>query len=147
MIWLWFILVQLIQIVASIIGWFVLVPFCLAKAWVVSGTSIKDGRAIDRWKFSALNTIYGNPEDGVSGIQAVVWPNGIPGPYMAGANPAWRSYCWSALRNSCDNLKYVFSYKKGPLKNIQIGPLVVKMGWQPENGYNVPVLSGRKSTS
>lgn len=146
MIWLWFVIVQLVQILASVIGWLVLSIPCATKAWEVSPVpSVKDGvRVIDRWKLSWLNYVYGNPEDGVSGQQAVVWSSGVPGPYLPNRSASIRAYYWSALRNSCDNLKYIFSNKKGPLKNIQIGPLVVKVGWQPENGYNVPVMSIRK---
>lgn len=143
MIWLWFVLIQLVQLVAMIVGWIVLIPFCILQAWKSSAQlSIKgDGRTIDEWRWSWLNYVYGNPEDGVSGLQAVVWPNGVSSPYMATSNPIWRSYCWSALRNSCDNLKYVLANKKGPLKEFKFLGRTCKVGWQMENGFNVPVLS------
>jgi hypothetical protein len=147
MIWVWFTLVQLIQLVATILGWFFLLPFCILKAWKLNAVSIKDSRPIDSWTWSLLNTVYGNPEDGVSGSQAVVYTNGIPGPYGASIrSAAYRAYLWSALRNSCDNLKYLFSYSKGPLKVILLwGGWGIKLGWQMENGFNVPVLSVRKA--
>ena len=163
MIWLWFALIQLVQLAATVVGWIVLILPCLLQAWKSSAQlSIKgDGRTIDEWKWSWLNYVYGNPEDGVSGQQAVVWSNGVPSGFMAGSSvsSAWRAYLWSAIRNSCDNLKYLFAYKKGPLKLIPLGgstlkvgsyevtipPLSIKAGWQMENGFNVPVFSVSKT--
>jgi hypothetical protein len=130
---------QLLMTIATILGWFLLIPFCIGKAWSVNARSIKDGRPIDTWKYSWLNYIYGNPEDGVSGGCAVVWTSGSPGPYRPGLStwPGLRAYLWSAVRNSCDNLKYVFSIPGD-------GPIVhwwkFKFGYQRENGYNVPVV-------
>lgn len=137
--WLWFALVQLIMLAATVVGWVVLIPFCLGRRWGVDPKpSIKDGlRAIDRWEWEPLNYVYGNPEDGVSGL----WALTSAGDYMPGAWAPWRAYCWSALRNSCDNLKYVFAWEQGPLLERSILGRNVKLGWQKENGFNVPVLS------
>lgn len=113
--WLRFAGVQLVMLIAAVLGVFLLIPFCLAQAWVADEKSIKDGRVIDRWKWRLLNLVYGNPEDGPSGLYAKVWLNGTTeGPYMPNANPMWRAYVWSAWRNSCNNLKYVFAWKGGP---------------------------------
>lgn len=158
MIWLRYVMIQIVQLIVMVLGWVFLIPFCLLQAWSVNALSIKDGRRIDTWKFSLLNYVYGNPEDGVSGQQAVVWSNGTPMAYMASSGTCWRAYCWSALRNSCDALKYRFAYAKGPLKTFTFGgwglklgsykvtipDLSFKVGWQPENGFNVPVFSVRK---
>lgn len=151
MIWLWFALIQFVQLVATVVGWIVLIPFCLLQAWSANAFSIKDGRRIDSWTWSLLNSVYGNPEDGVSGKQAVVWLNGTASPYYSNWSPIIRAYYWSALRNSCDNLKYIFANKKGPLItwtwtfSIPFTKYswtrTSKMGWQEENGFNVPVLS------
>lgn len=169
MIWLKFAFAQLVQFIAAFAGLLVLIPFCLAHAWTAGGEpklrgpdnyrllqvfSIKDGRPIDIWKWrrlNLLNRVYGNPEDGVSGLYALVRGDQRYIPYFY-VNPvlnwlhlAWCAYCWSALRNSCDNLKYVFAVPGAPLKqwSFRLGKWAVsgKMGYQMENGYNVPVFS------
>jgi hypothetical protein len=114
--WCWFVIVQLISLVAYLAGLVVLLPFCLAHAWTVDQHSIKDGqRPIDRWSFAPLNYVYGNPEDGVSGEHALIWDSaGHLVPYMPGAPAWWRAYCWSALRNSAGGLKHVFAWEGGP---------------------------------
>jgi hypothetical protein len=64
-----------------------------------------NGRPIDSWDWEWLNPWFGNPEDGVSGKDALVWVDGKLAPY----NPEgsrWKAYCWSAWRNSVDGLKY-----------------------------------------
>lgn len=143
MIWLKFIAIQLIQLAATVVGWFLLIPFCLAQAWKPGASN--SARTIDVWSWKPLNYVYGNPEDGVSGYFALVWENGKQVPYLW-VEFAWlRAYRWSALRNSCDNLKYVFADPKGPLKKFTVGRYTIKLGWQPENGYNVPVLSWSKT--
>lgn len=137
--WLWFALVQLVMLLATVVGWVVLIPFCLGRYWAIDPKpSIKDGlRAIDRWEWEPLNTVYGNPEDGVSGL----WALTSAGDYMPRAWPPLRAYCWSAWRNSADNLKYVFAWEQGPLIERSILGRNVKLGWQRENGIKVPVLS------
>lgn len=103
--------------------------------------SIKDKRAIDRWSWRPLNVLYGNPEDGVSGQYALIWVNSVLSPYMPHASAAWRAYCWSAWRNSCDNLKYIFAWKAGPFAQWTLFGRQQHIGWKLENGYNVPVIS------
>lgn len=143
--WMWFAVVQLICLIAMLVGWLLLIPFCLAQAWVADVISIKDGRAIDRWQWRPLNLIYGNPEDGVSGQTAFIWVNGSLSFYRLGVWSPWRAYLWSAWRNSADNLKYVFAWKAGPYKEwvyTLFGKQhTAKVGWQEENGFNVPVIS------
>lgn len=155
MIWLKYAAIQGVQLLAAILGVFILLPFCVAKAWNSNGVclyykgipivfpvrSIKDSREIDQWSWAPLDFVYENPEDGVSGQHALVWTNGVLGPYMPNAPAWWRAYCWSAFRNSCDNLKYVFADPKGPLVTFQLFGRPCKVGWQMENGYNVPVSS------
>lgn len=160
MIWLRFVGVQLLMLFATIVGWLLLIPFCLLQFWEYEPQgSIKDERTIDVWKWVWLNKVYGNPEDGVSGQQAIVYTTGVAGPYMplpdwltrftdipirrflAWIYPAWRAYLWSAWRNSADNLKYVFADADGPLVTFQLFGRTAKIGWQLENGYKVPVLS------
>jgi len=145
--WVRLIAVQLVQLAATVLGLFILAPACIAQAWEYGGTSIKDKRGIDSWRWP-LNAVYGNPEDGVSGQYARIWSDGMPrtlARYMPGAGPRWRAYCWSALRNSCNQLKYRFAWAAGPLCTRLVSifglKLQLKYGWQPENGYNVPVIS------
>lgn len=139
--WVWFVLVQVICLVATVLGWIVLIPFCLARAWIVDTISIKDGRPIDRWRWVLLNSIYGNPEDGVSGQTALIWVNGSLSHYRLNAWAPWRAYLWSAWRNSADGLKYVFKWKRGPLVEFELFGRQHKLGWQFENGVKVPVIS------
>lgn len=138
--WVWYSFVQLIMLVAMVDGWFLLIPFCLARAWVADAVSIKDGRTIDVWRWRPLNVVYGNREDGVSGIYARIGPTGSA-PYMPGARDWWRAYCWSAWRNSCDNLKYEFAWNNGPYAEwLSPWGKRFRFGWFPENGLKVPVF-------
>lgn len=135
--WLWFVVVQLVMLLATVVGWFLLIPFCLARAWTLTYIYNLD-HVVDTWDCGLVDRVYGNPEDGVSGQQALIWtPAGTQVPYMPNAWAPWRAYCWSAWRNSADNLKYVFAWSNGPF--VQWGKF--KMGWQMENGHKVPVLS------
>jgi hypothetical protein len=144
--WVRFAAAQVFQVEATVAGWFVLIPFCLFREWEMSPIpSIKDGRTIDQWTWGPANLVLGNPEDGVSGQTAVVFTTGAAGPYMPGAWAPWRAYCWSALRNSCDSLKYFFALKGGPLiekpYRLWKWSFAAKFGWQVENGISVPVFS------
>lgn len=140
---------QLVSAALTIVGWFVLIPFCAARAWRDSATpSINDGRVIDEWSFAPLNWIYGNPEDGVSGKDALIWTSATTrSEYMPGANDAWRAYCWSAWRNSTNNLKYVFRWR-GSTTPFASGSFTLfgkafnyGFGWKVENRvYKVPVV-------
>jgi hypothetical protein len=143
-----FLLCQLVSLIAAVVFAVVLIPFCLRRAWTGGGISIKDGRAIDVWRYRWLQAIAGNPEDGVSGQTALVWgPNGLMH-YMLDADPRWRAYCWSALRNSVNQLKYRFAWKDGPLWTwswkVFSWTISGKAGWQMENGMNVLVCSPAK---
>lgn len=138
--WVWYVVVQLIMTVCMIIGWLLLIPFCIF--WLQStnadAKSIADGRVIDAWAWRPLNKVYGNPEDGVTGIYALVWNDvgQVRVPYMPNAPTWWRAYCWSAWRNSCGGLKYVFAWRAGPQATLWGH----KIGWWEENNEKVPVL-------
>lgn len=138
MIWLRYLFVQCLQLVAALAGLIVLVPFCVTRAWRPQVSSFDSNRVIDGWSWAPLNYIYGNPEDGVSGERALIWrSDGSRVSYLPTSNSVWRAYCWSALRNPADGLKYVFAVPgTGPLKKV----LGFKLGWQVENGKNVPVF-------
>lgn len=142
--WTYFVLIQLISFICTLIGYVVLLPMCLFRAWEKSPTpSINDGRTIDRWSLHFMNAIWGNPEDGVSGQTALVWEGATRVEYWLSCKYDWvRAYAWSAWRNSCNNLKYVFALANGPYWSGKVGYLQVGMGWKIENGkYWVPVFS------
>ncbi len=131
-VWLWFVVVQVLSLITMVLGWLLLIPFCIARAWKADGK-------IDRWSWEPLNSIYGNPEDGVSGACARIWNStGCLLPYMPLAHPAWRAYCWSAWRNSADNLKYVFRRTGGPFYRVEFRGFYFQCGW---NTSGMPVLS------
>lgn len=136
--WTYFAIVQIVSIVFTAIGWILLIPFCVAQAWTVDAISTKDGRPIDRWNWRTLGRIYGNPEDGVSGQTALVWDNGQLVFYLPHSASSWRAYRWSAIRNSCDNLKYVFQWQGGPFRRWEKGAFYFQAGW---NSSGLPVLS------
>lgn len=137
--WLWFAVVQTISLLAMIVGWFLLIPMCLLKAWVPIA-STEAGRQIDRWACSPLNIVYGNPEDGVSGQCALVWnaTGNARVPFMPNAWVPWRAYVWSGWRNSADNLKYVFAWKGGPFYRLANTKFFFQAGW---NTSGFPVIS------
>jgi hypothetical protein len=151
MAWLYFAVIQLVTLLATVAGWLVLLPFCLLQAWTApSARSINPstpGRLVDSWRWQPLNAVYGNPEDGVSGQQAAVWNStGQLVPYMPTAPACWRAYCWSAWRNSADQLKYCFAWRGNTPAPFVTGTWLAgrtyRAGWQLENGkYLVPVFS------
>jgi hypothetical protein len=154
--WVWYSWVQFVMFIATGIGWFLLIPFCLAHAWYVDTTA---KRSVDQWSWRALNYVYSNREDGVSGAYAKVWLNSTTqGPYIppgwCGVGyatlpatrlnkakiwlwVAWRAYCWSGWRNSCDNLKYVFAWSDGPYKDFTVLGKTYRFGW---NSSGLPVF-------
>jgi hypothetical protein len=97
---------------AQLLGLVVLVPFCLLQAWEPCESTDnpygRKPRTISRWSWAPLNAIYGNPEDGVSGGEALIWNSTGTArvPYMPGAWAPWRAYCWSAGRNRADQLTH-----------------------------------------
>jgi hypothetical protein len=146
MIWAYFILIQLVSLAATLIGYVVLLPLCLCQAWTApNATSTKplpaEGRFyVDAWAFGPLNRVYGNPEDGVSGKQAYIWGSGPQAgqliPYMADSAAWWRAYCWNA-RNSADALKYLFKRQGGPLVTFTLFGRQYRAGW---NANGLPTL-------
>jgi len=114
-------------------GYLLLIIPCLAHAWEPCESTInpfgRPPRTISRWKTpwpavtKFLNDRYGNREDGL-GAEALIWPN----PAQPGAGPlgdgrvlympdkdrpkwmpqwlwaAVRAWCWSAWRNSTNEL-------------------------------------------
>ena len=154
--WAYFVLGQLCSIAAALVGYVILLPFCLAQAWETSPVPSIGQKAwltrgpVDRWRWGPLNAVYGNPEDGVSGQAALVWGSGPDAgklvAYWPGA-PAWlRAYAWSAWRNSADQLKYAFRWTGptgcAPFKQVRLFGRTLSFGWKLENDtYQVPIVS------
>jgi hypothetical protein len=104
---------------AEALGFIVLLPACLLHAWTPTAVypSIKPipigavgiRRYVDVWKWNWLNYWYANSEDGVSGLDAVIWVDGKLTWYYDTFQPwvpRWaRAYAWSAWRNGANNLK------------------------------------------
>jgi hypothetical protein len=81
-------------------------------------------------KWIVMDGIYGNSEDGCTG-PAWYNPN----------RTAWRTYLWSAWRNSTHNLMIMLSWKGGPFYRWtnKANTLYFQCGYRPDNGF--PVLS------
>ncbi len=139
--WGWFALAQLIMLLCTVLGWVILPLPCLLHAWEISPVpSINDGRKIDRWSWGWLNWVWGNPQDGVSGLTALVWVNGTTqSAYWPNCpSAALRAYAWSAWRNSCDALKYSLAITRLGTPSVVI--LGRRIGWSVENGRPVLVV-------
>ncbi len=139
--WGWFVLAQLVMLACAVLGWVILALPCLIHAWEPSPVpSINDGRKIDRWAWGWLNRVWGNPDDGVSGLTALVWVNGTTRASYWPTCPsaALRAYTWSAWRNSCDALKYSLAITRlGTPSVVVFGR---RIGWSLENGRPVLVV-------
>jgi len=146
-----YVLAQLLSWWATAIGWGLLIYPCWKQLWKADATStntvVTDRTTVDRWTWDWLNPVWGNPEDGVSGAYAVIRDatgKEVPGGYMPFRDPRWRAYCWSALRNSSDGLKYILEWPTGPLVVLTILGRQVRFGWLPmpqiKGSPRVPVL-------
>ncbi|HKS75842.1 MAG TPA: hypothetical protein VJQ82_21700 [Terriglobales bacterium] len=154
--WVWFSVAQLLMLVLSVAGWVILILPCLLQAWEPSPTPsiattpwLPSNRPIDRWKCIWLNSVYGNPEDGVSGQAAIVWGSGAQAgtlvPFMPNAWAPWRAWVWSAWRNSTDQLKYTLALGlHGPTFAVNVLGKTLRGGWGVENNLPVLVLSWKR---
>jgi hypothetical protein len=102
-----------------VIGYFLLIPFCLMRAWIPVMSTInpygRKPRLVSEWVRPWLNTVYGNYEDGVSGAEALIWPDPAVDPastplkdgrvlYRPNTWAPLRAWLWSAWRNSTNAL-------------------------------------------
>ncbi len=156
-IWVLYWLMQLFMVtMGKIVGLLLIFP-CLFQAWEISDKpSINDGRKIDKWTWTPLNWIWGNPEDGVSGQTALVWINGVTRVEYWRTCPAnWiRAMAWSWWRNGADQLKYWFQWRgtNPPLVEGSFHALGrdwnYSFGWKLENTkYQVPVVGCKPAAS
>lgn len=90
-------------------GLVVLIWPCYKQAWHDTMSTVqyfdRPQRPIDAWNSKWLQSIYGNPEDGVSGQYALINPAGTQIPYRAPFTQwaPWLAYCWNQ-RNSTNML-------------------------------------------
>lgn len=142
--WGWFAVCELFGLLVLFpIGLVVVGAACVFKAWRFPyATSIKplpDRKLIDGWAWS-INLLYGNPEDGVSGVDAY-------GPSWIGSyNPSgtrWRALLWN-LRNWANGFSYLtWAWTSAP--PLYVKPYTIfgrqrqlKIGWQqlpPSDGW------------
>lgn len=154
--WIAFALIQIANLVALVAGIFILPIPCLLHLWQPVTATVPAGttRESDEWSIP-INGVYGNPEEGPSGAHArliggaAYMPDGPLSQRFAVVrwlHASWRAYMWSGFRNFAGNLKYVFRWrgKSAPpfVHGTWAGGREWKVGWQPENGLSVPVISG-----
>lgn len=146
--WAWYALCALFGFfVLMPLGWVVVGAACILKAWKFPyANSIKPltGRKqIDGWAWP-INAVYGNPEDGVSGVDAY-GPSWIDSYNPMGSR--WRAFRWSGLRNWAAGFNYLtWPWKGAPpllIKQYSVlgSPRQLKIGWQPRYGKIVMVCS------
>lgn len=141
--WCYFVIVQIIALIAMVIGWVLLIAPCIMRAWVpVDQIYIPEwqrsagipAKRIFIWQWYWLNLIWGNDENGVvSGLRGNV-------EYNPEAS-RWKAYLWCAWRNSANNLRFIFRLKSAPFYRKELNGWYFQCGWYP-NGF--PVLSAGK---
>ena len=126
-----FILIQLVSLVLTLLG----IPICAALAYSgMSGPHTVQGKIL--WHWPKLFWLWDNDEDGV-------WCD-----WYRKSNPQWsvprQEFMWTALRNPCNNLRYVPGVSKvgRPLWRwtwiFRGTGYYAQAGW---NGSGFPVLS------
>jgi len=119
---------------------------CIFKAWdgpeLLSIKPLPYRTFVDSWGWP-INVIYGNPEDGASGTDAV-------GPWGESFNPLgtrWRAFLWSGLRNWANGFNYItWRFAATPPLLVKEYSLFgrqrqLKIGWQQRYGCTVMVGS------
>ncbi|MDB6085200.1 MAG: hypothetical protein JWN43_3081 [Gammaproteobacteria bacterium] len=135
--WLWFVIVQLIELVALILGLIVLLVLAATKCWYIRESRYFPGRQITVWRGGYLSWPWGNEEDGVTGEASTQRAATYAARYP---NIRIRAFMWSALRNPANNLRFVFRWRGGPFYRWENAShtFYFQAGWYA-NGY--PVLS------
>ena len=130
MIWFKFAWFQVRSLAATIVGWFLLAPLAAFKQWrwQLAYPSLKHDQ-IAVWRWSWVDGIWGNAEDGVTGDN-----------FYAARFKSQRlcAYLWSAWRNSANNMRWSNSVVGGPFVRITKGRWIFQFGYRPDNGW--PVL-------
>lgn len=111
--WAWYVLMQLVGI-PLFVGGLVIVGIA---AWrnAITDKPAQDSIkpllnyhrfTVDRWIWP-INAVYGNPEDGVSGIDAYGGDWGS-GPFNGTTPPSrWKAFVWSGIRNWAAGFNYI----------------------------------------
>lgn len=136
-----FIVIQMASLVLTVVG----IPICAMLAYLklsntASSIATSTAPSIVQYHWPRWAWLWDNNEDGV----AALW--------YRQQNPTWslarQQFTWSALRNPCNNLRYVRGVSKigRPLWRItwgaKPGGLYFQAGW---NLSGFPVLSGGKN--
>jgi hypothetical protein len=108
--WLYYAACQVASLALSIVGVPILAYACYYRDWTYSPNvdSIKPlpGRAkVDTWDSPWMRPVWGNPEDGVSGVYAY-GPDWV-GPYNDLPPSRWTAFWWAAVRNRCNGFDYI----------------------------------------
>lgn len=129
MAWIYFAVVQLVALIATLVGWVILIPLSATRCWIMRESRYFPGRQIEVWRGGWLTWIWGNEEDSVIGNAE----------HRARfKDDRLGAYFWSAWRNSANNLRFIFRWQGGPFWRREFGKWYVQAGWYP-NGY--PVIS------
>jgi hypothetical protein len=126
--WLWFLCIQMIALIAMVIGWVLLIPLSVFRLWRPRKSRIYPDRQVLVWRGGWLTWIWGNEEEGVCG----------PASYNL-MYSEWDTYLWSAWRNSANNLRFIFAWPQGPYFEYSIKGWYFAVGFKPITGW--PVLS------
>jgi hypothetical protein len=132
-----FIAIQLASLLLTIIGLPVCALLAFSHDWRMTVSPIS-GRSILTWPRWAW--VWSNDEDGIDGSA----------PFHPEYSAARRAFVWSALRNPCNNLRFVRGVSKvgRPLWRktwgAKPGGWYVAAGW---NNSGFPVLSGGRNVN
>jgi len=123
-----FILIQLVSLVLTLIGYPLIAVLAAFKLWRLN-MAVNPSRW--DWIGRELTWIWGNDEDGIFGNGPIT---------------RWRAFYWSALRNPCNNLRFVSGVSGAgrPLWHWTNGKYYAQAGWLGSHGQ--PVLSLGRGT-
>ena len=132
--WIYFVLLELATFFfVQVPGVVILAPMAASHAWVTRESTVYPGKRVTVWKGGKLTWLWGNEENGVTG----------PIEYNAD-NTAWKTYVWSAWRNSANNVRFLVSWKGGPWFQYRGKNWYIQFGFRPDTGW--PVFSPGKGT-
>lgn len=111
-----FILIQLASLALTLVGYPLIAVMALFKFWNLRY----------EWKGGKLTWLWSNDEDGIFGNGPIT---------------RWQAFYWSAIRNPCNNLRFVrgISGAGRPLWHWSNGKFYAQAGWLGSHGQ--PVLS------
>jgi hypothetical protein len=137
-----FLAAQNVAALAMVVGWVLLLPWAARRAWVFGSSSHYPGKIVTRWDANWLQAVWGNWEDGVTGVGT------SKGEYLPFASDWWRAYMWSAWRNSANNLRFILRWygaEGAPFYRYVTpsGRWYFQAGWFADNGF--PVLSAGRT--